>query len=165
VDRFSRSTNQTFRSQQSIPAVVVYLLRCYRIRVEEPKVHSCPLFPISVKKFGRVIEGVFEKLVEWAAAALETSSNQPVLPHAIIALNASENNIDPELWDTDVATEHLLESLSQTVRQNRCFKKHAQIWASRNKQIETVEQLMLSYYSSLRVSVYMLSFLNALCYS
>jgi hypothetical protein len=95
--------------------------------------------------------------VEWAAVALETSSNQPVLPHAIIALNASENSIDPELWDTDVATERLLESLSQTVRQNECFRKHSQIWAGRNKQIKTVKQLMLSYYSSLRVGVYMLS--------
>jgi hypothetical protein len=99
---------------------------------------------------------VLERLVEWAAAALETSSNQPVLPHAIIALNASENSIDPELWDTDIATERLLESLSQTVRQNVCFKKHSQIWAARNKQIQTVEQLMLSYYSSLRVGVIIL---------
>jgi hypothetical protein len=100
---------------------------------------------------------VLERLVEWAAAALETSSNQPVLPHAIIALNASENSIDPDLWDTDIATEQLLESLSQTVRQNVCFKRHSQIWAARNKQIQTVEQLMLSYYSSLRVCVTILS--------
>ena len=96
---------------------------------------------------------MFERLVEWAAAALETSSNQPVLPHAIIALNASENNVDPELWDVDVTTERLLESLSHTVHQNVCFKKHAQLWEDRNRQIETVEQLMLSYYSSLRVSI------------
>jgi uncharacterized Zn-finger protein len=96
---------------------------------------------------------VFERLVEWAAAALETSSNQPVLPHAIIVLNASENSINPELWDVDVATQRLLESLSHTVHQNVCFKKHAQLWGERNRQIETVEQLMLSYYSSLRVSI------------
>ena len=96
---------------------------------------------------------MFERLVEWAAAALETSSNQPVLPHAIIALNASENNIDPELWDVNVATEQLLDALSHTVKQNVCFKKHAKIWADRKKQIDTVEQLMLSYYSSIRVNL------------
>lgn len=94
---------------------------------------------------------MFERLVEWAAAALETSSNQPVLPHAIIVLNASENNIDPELWDVNVATERLLEALSHTIKQNVCFKKHAKLWADRGKQIDTVEQLMLSYYSSIRV--------------
>jgi hypothetical protein len=107
---------------------------------------------------------VLERLVEWAAAALETSSNQPVLPHAIIALNASENNINQELWDVNTATERLLESLSQTVHQNACFKKHAQIWQDRKKRINTVEQLMLSYYSSLRVRIeslaYLISFLN-----
>jgi hypothetical protein len=105
---------------------------------------------------------VFERLVEWAATALETSSNQPVLPHAIIALNASENNVDPELWDVDVATERLLESLSHTVHQNVCFKKHAQLWEDRNRQIETVEQLMLSYYSSLRVGIRSSAQLNPL---
>jgi hypothetical protein len=108
---------------------------------------------------------VFERLVEWAAAALETSSNQPVLPHAIIALNASENDVDRELWDVDVATERLLESLSHTVHQNVCFQKHAQIWKDRNRQIETVEQLMLSYYSSLRVSIMSLARLNPLLVS
>jgi hypothetical protein len=108
---------------------------------------------------------VFEKLVEWAATALETSSNQPVLPHAIIALNASENSVDPELWDVDVATERLLESLSHTVHQNVCFKKHAQLWKDRNRQIETVEQLMLSYYSSLRVSIRSSALLNPLLVS
>jgi hypothetical protein len=50
----------------------------------------------------RVIESVFEKLVDWAAAALEKSSNQPVLPHAIIVLNASDNSTNPDLWDIDV---------------------------------------------------------------
>jgi hypothetical protein len=50
----------------------------------------------------RTIESVFEKLVDWAAAALEKSSNQPVLPHAIIVLNASENSTQPDLWDIDV---------------------------------------------------------------
>ena len=44
----------------------------------------------------RVIESVFERLIEWAAAALETSSNQPVLPSAIIALNATEINSIPD---------------------------------------------------------------------
>jgi hypothetical protein len=99
-----------------------------------------------------LIEGVFEQLVKWAAAALETSSNQPVLPHAIIALNASENDIDAELWDVNTATSRLMESLSRTVFHNSTFKKYAQFWRERKKEIETVEQLMLSYYSSIRVS-------------
>ena len=79
------------------------------------------------------------------------SSNQPVLPHAIIALNASENDIDPELWNVDIATERILESLSRTVNQNATFRRYAQFWRERKRQVDNVEQLMLSYYSSVQV--------------
>lgn len=99
----------------------------------------------------RVIETVFEKLVEWAAAALEKSSNQPALPHAIVVLNASDNDIDEDLWDVEVATKTLLQNLSKTVLQNVVFKKRAQFWRERDREIETVEQLLLSYYDSVKV--------------
>jgi energy-coupling factor transporter ATP-binding protein EcfA2 len=99
----------------------------------------------------RIIESVLERLVDWAAAALEKTSNQPVLPHAIIAFNASENDIPEELWDVDYATQALLDSLSRTVYQNATFKKYAQFWRERDRQIESVQELVLSYYSSLRV--------------
>lgn len=46
----------------------------------------------------RVVESVFSLLLEWAAAALEAASNQPILPAAIVALNATEINIDAEQW-------------------------------------------------------------------
>lgn len=89
--------------------------------------------------------------MDWAAAALEKSSNQPVLPHAIIVLNASENDIDPDLWDVHTSTSRLFESLSRTVFQNAKFKRYAQFWRERNRQIETVEQLLHSYYRSVNV--------------
>ena len=79
------------------------------------------------------------------------SSNQPVLPHAIIALNASENDIDPELWHISTATEKIFESLSGTVNQNATFKKYAQFWGERKRQVDNVKDLMLSYYSSVQV--------------
>ena len=94
---------------------------------------------------------MFEKLVNWAAAALEKSSNQPVLPHAIIVLNASENDIDPELWDVHTSTSRLFENLSRTVFRNATFKKYAQFWRERERSIETVEQLLHSYYRSVNV--------------
>ena len=99
----------------------------------------------------RVIEDVFEKLILWAAAALEKSSNQPVLPHAVIVLNAEKNDIDFELWDINVATEKVLQSLSETVVQNSTFKKYTLFWRERSRTIKTVEELLLSYYSSIRV--------------
>ena len=99
----------------------------------------------------RVIESVFEKLVNWAAAALETSSNQPMLPHAIIVLNASENDIDPSLWDTNEATTKLFDSLSRVVSQNATFKKYTLFWQKRGRKIESVQDLLESYYSSVKV--------------
>jgi hypothetical protein len=85
------------------------------------------------------------------------SSNQPILPHAIIALNASENNIAEEEWDPDVATETVLESISRIVFRNATFKKYAEFWRVRQREIESVEQLILSYYSSIRVCITALS--------
>ena len=89
--------------------------------------------------------------MDWAAAALEKSSNQPVLPHAIIVLNASEYDIDPELWDVHTSTSRLFENLSRTVFHNDTFKKYAQFWRERNRSIETIEQLLHSYYRSVNV--------------
>ncbi|KAL9047302.1 MAG: hypothetical protein Q9214_000088 [Letrouitia sp. 1 TL-2023] len=106
---------------------------------------------VFVLKNPRTIESVFEKLVNWAAAALEKSSNQPVLPHAIIVLNASENDIDPVSWNVSSATSGLFASFSSTGLQNDTFKKYAHFWSERNRRIETVEQLLHSYYSSVRV--------------
>ena len=94
---------------------------------------------------------MFEKLVNWAAAALEKSSNQPVLPHAIIVLNASKYDIDPDLWDVDTSTSRLFENLSRTVYHNPTFKKYAQFWRDRHRLIETVEQLLHSYYRAVNV--------------
>jgi hypothetical protein len=106
---------------------------------------------IFVLKNPRVIEGVFEKLIEWASAALESASNQPVLPAAVIALNATEINVDAELWDVENATRKLLDSLAGTIRENSTFKKHVEFWACRNKRIDNLEQLVLCYFSSIEV--------------
>lgn len=81
------------------------------------------------------------------AAALENSSNQPVLPLVIIVLNASDNSTAPHLWDPDVATSVLLSSLSETV----FYDKYASFWRERQNPISTVEELLLSYYTSIKV--------------
>ncbi|KAI9712097.1 MAG: hypothetical protein M1820_001806 [Bogoriella megaspora] len=99
----------------------------------------------------KVIEGVFTKLVDWAAAALETSSNQPVLPHAIIILNASDSSPKADWWDMETCTRQILDELSKTVSKNPTFSKYAQQWLDRGHQIETVQQLMETYYRSVQI--------------
>jgi len=85
---------------------------------------------------------------------LETACNQPILPHAIIILNASQNDIDPKLWEVDFATKSLLDSLSATVNQNATFAQYAKFWRERGRVIENVEELMTCYYSSVRVRIH-----------
>lgn len=99
----------------------------------------------------RTVETVLEKLIEWATDALEASYNHPVLPYAIIVLNTSHADINPGLWDVDVATKALLDSLSKTLNQNVVFNQYAKFWKARGRVVETVEDLMLCYYSSVRV--------------
>ncbi|KAI3317161.1 hypothetical protein HD806DRAFT_515838 [Xylariaceae sp. AK1471] len=99
----------------------------------------------------RVIEHVFERLIQWAAAAIETSSNQPVLPHAIIALNATEHDLEDRLWDVRDCTETILIDLGQTVNNNVTFKKLAQFWRERGKRIDNLLDLILCYYSSIQI--------------
>jgi predicted acylesterase/phospholipase RssA/energy-coupling factor transporter ATP-binding protein EcfA2 len=106
---------------------------------------------VFVMKNPRVIENVIEQLIRWAAAVLETSSNQPVLPNAVIVLNASENATDPELWDVTKSTDALMESVQQALHQNHTLRKYAEFWRERKGSIESVMSLLLSYYSGVRV--------------
>ncbi|PKY01131.1 hypothetical protein P168DRAFT_329858 [Aspergillus campestris IBT 28561] len=99
----------------------------------------------------RVIENVIDQLIDWAAAALEKSSNQPVLPHAIIILNAAENNTDPRLWDVDASTEHLMEATKEAIDRNHNLRARAAFWAPKQRRITSVRDLLLSYYSTIRV--------------
>jgi hypothetical protein len=98
------------------------------------------------------VEPVLEKLIEWAETALETSSNQPILPVAILAINAFEDAVDSAAWDPEYSTTALLESLAATVDQNLAFAKYAELWRSRGRVIQSVEQLFLCYFSSFKVS-------------
>lgn len=92
-----------------------------------------------------------EQLIVWASTALEKSTNQPVLPHVIIALNATENAIDPQQWDVTFATEDLMRTASKAIFNKPSFKKHIDFWKDRKRLIRNAQDLLCSYYSSVRV--------------
>lgn len=104
-----------------------------------------------VLKNSRTIEKTVQQLLNWAAAALETSSNQPVMPHAIIVMNACENHLDTHAWDVEWASKDLMEQISSTVRDNHVLQKYADDWRGRGRIIDNVQALLESYYSSIRV--------------
>jgi hypothetical protein len=49
------------------------------------------IFNCSVLTLNRVVESVIEQLIDWAEAGLEHSSNQAMLPYAIIVFNSVDN--------------------------------------------------------------------------
>lgn len=105
---------------------------------------------VFVVKNARMIEGVIEQLIIWADAVIESASNQPVLPHAIIVLNAFDNK-DAHLWDVDNSTEALLNDISQAVSKNPKLRSFASKWNDRGFNISSIQSLLLAYYSSIRV--------------
>ena len=105
---------------------------------------------VFVVKNARMIEDVMEQLIVWADAVIETASNQPVLPHAIIVLNASDNQ-ESRLWDVNSSTTALLDDISQAVTENPRLKTFAAKWNQRGFRIDSVQSLLLAYYSSIRV--------------
>ncbi|PSR92043.1 hypothetical protein BD289DRAFT_196452 [Coniella lustricola] len=77
----------------------------------------------------KVIEHVFERLITWAAAAIETWSNQPVLPHAIIVPTALDDAIDETVSDVVANIESILQGCANTINRNKTFEKLAQMLA------------------------------------
>lgn len=89
-------------------------------------------------------------MISWATKAIGTSSNQPILPHAIIVINASEHDNHPHFWDSKLNTADILESMSKVLDTNKKFSSCADSWRDRGKTINTLQDLVLCYYSLLR---------------
>lgn len=94
---------------------------------------------------------VLEKLLGWASSSIEHSVNQPALPHAIIALNASEIGSNPEQWDVTQATDILMSDISGAIERAPRFREYASMQRHRGNKIRTTHDLLLCYYSSVTV--------------
>lgn len=92
-----------------------------------------------------------KSLLKWAAAALERSSNQPVLPHAIIAHNQSPNELPADDWEINNATRELLNEYRGVIHDNFNFEPYIQFWRRRHRRIDSLEGLLRMYYSSITV--------------
>ncbi|KAF2736521.1 hypothetical protein EJ04DRAFT_462876 [Polyplosphaeria fusca] len=94
---------------------------------------------------------VLSKLINWASASMEKSLNQPTLPHAIIALNATDMEVHQNEWETDYATDTLMAAIAEAIHQDLTYRHLAEYWISRGKQIRTTKDLLECYYSSITV--------------
>lgn len=95
---------------------------------------------------------MLEKLLKWAEASINKSINQPALPHAIIVLNATDNNIDPAQWDPEEATTKLMADIAGAIDRVPYVQDLAYRWRlHRRKIIENTKDLLNCYYSSVTV--------------
>ncbi|KAI3328065.1 FabD/lysophospholipase-like protein [Xylariaceae sp. AK1471] len=93
---------------------------------------------------------VLDKLIRWGAASLDKSLNQPVLPHAIIILNATDN-VDEAEWEIEKATNSLMAAIHSAVSHEPRLQEYIQTWNEHGKDINSTKQLLECYYSSITV--------------
>ncbi|KAF1965274.1 hypothetical protein BU23DRAFT_574994 [Bimuria novae-zelandiae CBS 107.79] len=94
---------------------------------------------------------VLSKLVDWARTSMEKSLNQPTLPHAVIALNATEMEVDGKEWDPEIATKTLMASVAAAIYRDPHYREPAEYWKGRGKRIHSMSDLLECYYSSITV--------------
>ncbi|KAF2012508.1 hypothetical protein BU24DRAFT_442957 [Aaosphaeria arxii CBS 175.79] len=94
---------------------------------------------------------VLSMLINWASTSLEKSVNQPALPHAIIALNATDTKVDPQEWNSEHATHSLMSTISGAIHRDSKFRQLAEEWRARGKKIKTMKHLLECFYSSITV--------------
>jgi hypothetical protein len=82
---------------------------------------------------------------------MEKCTNQARLPYAIIALNATEADTSEELWDCEQATQSLMFGIKDIIHRDPYYKHLTDKWRAREKKIETTQELLECYYSSIRV--------------
>ncbi|KAF2465829.1 FabD/lysophospholipase-like protein [Lindgomyces ingoldianus] len=98
--------------------------------------------------------GALKKLLEWGQRSLEKSTNQPALPRAIVALNATEIGVDESEWDIDKATASLLSSVKNALHPQHgvpSFQALARFWEQKGIRITSVYDLIRCYYGSFHV--------------
>lgn len=97
------------------------------------------------------MEDVVEKLLKWADANHSTSINMPCKPHAIIAINKSQNSSPKELWHPLMTTEDFFKSMGNQINKNPTILKYVEKWRDSNAPINDIQELFQKYYWTITV--------------
>ena len=91
-------------------------------------------------------------LVEWADNSIEKSVGQPILPHLVVVLNATELSIDESQWDVKETTKRFLHDFKKAFESLPIeVLERVSSWSSSGKNVETTEELLEFYYSSVSI--------------
>lgn len=100
--------------------------------------------------FHRAFEStVLAKLVEWGHSSIDKSVNSPTLPHVVIVINATDNNLDDREWDVTEATRLFLHDIREAVNNPR-LDEYVQHWRP-YRDVKSTEELLMCYYASINV--------------
>ncbi|OCL07767.1 FabD/lysophospholipase-like protein [Glonium stellatum] len=98
---------------------------------------------------------VLHKLLDWALKSIEKSLNQFALPHAIIVLNSIDDPTDDTTadgqWDTAETTRKFFADLDDIIHKGDRFEEHRRFWEDRGKQVNSLQDLLECFYSSVAV--------------
>lgn len=100
----------------------------------------------------RALESVISKLIRWADKVFQQSVNQPVLPYAVIVVNALEvSDITSSWWDIDATTGDQLKKRADCIRNDPFMMKCVEKWRNLGKTINNLEELLMCYYSGIKI--------------
>ncbi|KAF8248857.1 FabD/lysophospholipase-like protein [Wilcoxina mikolae CBS 423.85] len=113
---------------------------------------------VLVSRNFRAIQHHLEQLIKWADKVFQKSINQPILPYAIIVVNALEDaNVGSgtDWWDIHSVTSRQLKKyefiLDPYSNQGGLLPRLAMQWRGRGKTIRSFEDLLYCYYSGFKI--------------
>ncbi|KAL8937387.1 MAG: hypothetical protein Q9211_003716 [Gyalolechia sp. 1 TL-2023] len=82
---------------------------------------------------------------------ISSSTNQSVLPHVIVVLNKSDDQLGEKDFDVDATTQKLLSDADQSLVVNASIQRHVRYWRSQGRDIRTARDLLACFYCTVNV--------------
>lgn len=83
--------------------------------------------------------------------SIDKSINQPILPHVVLVLNATDSIIEDSHWDPETATKKLLDDYQDLPNKASHLQDICDMLGARGKSISSTRDLIEQYYASVTV--------------
>ncbi|KAK6220922.1 hypothetical protein LQW54_001842 [Pestalotiopsis sp. IQ-011] len=153
IARLTRATKRGLRwASRNAPDYEKTGKRQYAVAEMYPRIfHAFSDVIVFVLNNPNTMEDVVEKLLEWADQNHSSSINLPSKPHAVIALNKSNNSTADDQWNRATATEGFLNSMDKQLRNNPTFERYVKKWQDSGKDITLMREMFECYYAGVHV--------------
>lgn len=111
----------------------------------------CRWFELLTDQVSRQIHLTYKHLVDWANFNVEESINQPILPHAVVVLNAVEIGQTDQRWTVKDATDSFFRDVFGTVYADSELRKLAEMRGINPSHEMSSRELLECFYSKIHV--------------